>query len=471
LIQNKSIQIENKNIKVEDITNKEKLKRIYSVMIPILITQLATMGMTVVDTMMSGHAGASNLAGVAIGSSLWLPILHASTGIISASTPIIAQHFGASRHEDIAPSVRHGTYVAIALALIIIILGVFFSDNLLLRLDLTPSVYNVAIGYLGGLAVGILPLFININLRSFVDTMGLTSLTMKLFLLALPVNAFFNYCLIFGELGFPKLGGIGAGWATSLTEFVLLAAFLLAINKVKVLKKYKIFATLGNLETKRLFEQLKIGVPSGISIFFETSVFSWIAFAIAKFGTSNIASAQIALNIGGVLYMFPLSMSFALVIIVGYKVGAKEHKEAQKYANIGIINTIIIVLSTILVIVLNNYFIVSLYSANSEIIKISSTLIVLIACYQPFDAIGVPIQGILRGYKDIKFPFYAAFCSYWLICVPTSCLLDYKFNYGVQSYFYGLMMGVLANSVLLFLRFNYIKSKYKSLYNKQYFNK
>jgi MATE family multidrug resistance protein len=245
----------------------------------------------------------------------------------------------------------------------------------------------------------------------------------------------------------------------------------LAINKVKVLKKYKIFATLGNLETKRLFEQLKIGVPSGISIFFETSVFSWIAFAIAKFGTSNIASAQIALNIGGVLYMFPLSMSFALVIIVGYKVGAKEHKEAQKYANIGIINTIIIVLSTILVIVLNNYFIVSLYSANSEIIKISSTLIVLIACYQPFDAIGVPIQGILRGYKDIKFPFYAAFCSYWLICVPTSCLLDYKFNYGVQSYFYGLMMGVLANSVLLFLRFNYIKSKYKSLYIKQYFNK
>lgn len=464
MIKNKTLQAKNNHVNYyKENTNKDRLKRIYSIMLPILITQLAIMGMSVVDTMMSGQAGAVNLAGVAIGSSLWLPILTASSALIAASTPIIAQHLGAKRDQDIAPSVRHGTYTAIGIAFIIIILGFLFADSLISRLDLAPSVHKIAIGYLAALAIGIIPLFINISIRSFVDTMNLTHLSMKLFLIALPLNAFFNYCLIFGNFGFPKLGGIGAGWATTLTEFVLLAIFILTINKVQILRKYQVFSTIGHLEKKRIFEQLRIGLPSGIATFFETSVFSWIAFAIAKFGTASIAASQAALNIGGLLYMIPLSMSFALVIIVGYEVGANNHKEARRYSTIGIAITLTLVIIALTLILLNKNFIASLYSTNLEIISMTAKLIILVAFYQPFDAVSVPIQGALRGYKDVKFPFYGSLCSYWLICLPAGYLLDYQFNFGVESYFYGLIIGIFSNSLLLNLRFRYIKNKYKSL--------
>ena len=463
MIKNETIKIQNKNLNFNETTNKDRLKRIFSIMFPILITQLAIMGMSVVDTMMSGQAGAVNLAGVAIGSSLWIPILTATSALIGASTPIIAQHLGAVRDNDIAPSVRHGTYVAIGFAFIIIIAGFLFADSLISMLDLTPSVHKIAVGYLGALAIGIIPLFINISIRSFVDTMGLTQLTMKLFLIALPINAFFNYCLIFGNFGFPKLGGIGAGWATTLTEFVLLAIFIFTINNVAILKKYKVFSTLGHLEKKKILEQLRIGIPSGIATFFETSVFSWIAFAIAKFGTTSIAASQAALNVGGLFYMIPLSMSFALVIIVGYEVGANNHKEARRYSNLGVVITVVLVIIALILIIFNNNFIASLYSTNPKIISMASTLIILVTFYQPLDALSVPIQGALRGYKDVKFPFYSSLCSYWLICLPAGYLLDYKLNLGVESYFYGLMIGIFCNSLLLNLRFRYIKNKYKAL--------
>lgn len=456
------VKTQTKTLNYKESTTKEKLKRIYSIMMPILITQLAIMGMSVIDTMMSGHAGAVNLAGVAIGSSLWLPILTASSGLIGASTPIIAQHLGAGNVKDIAPSVRHGTYVAIVFAFIVIIVGFLFANPLISRLDLNPSVHKIALGYLGALAIGTIPLFINISFRSFVDTMNLTHLTMKLFLIALPINAFFNYCLIFGKFGLPRLGGIGAGWATTLTEFVLLGIFIFTINKVDLLKKYKVFSTIGRLEKSRLFEQLRIGIPSGIAIFFETSVFSWIAFAIAKFGTTKIAASQAALNIGGLLYMIPLSMSFALVIIVGYEVGAKNHKAASKYSKLGVLITLILIIIALILILFNKDFISSLYSSNPEIINTTSALLLLVACYQPFDALSVPIQGALRGYKDVKVPFYTSLCSYWLICLPSGYILDYKLNFGVESYFYGLMIGIFCNSLLLNLRFRYIKNKYKS---------
>jgi MATE family multidrug resistance protein len=444
---------QNKPYKI--IPTKEKLKKIFTVMIPILITQLAIMGMSVIDTAMSGHAGTADLAGVAMGSSLWLPILTCFGAFVSAETPIIAHHLGAKREQEIGPTVRHGAYIAIIISFLIILVGLFIVSPIFTHIGLEPAVFKIAIGYLIAIAFGIIPLFITISLRSFVDTLSYTSITMRLFIIALPINALLNYIFIFGALGIPAFGGIGAGIATSITNWILLLAFIITIKKTEKLNKYGVFSTFGFLEFYRIKEQLRIGIPIGVAIFFETSLFSGLTFIIAKFGTVVIAGHQAAMNFSTLLYMFPLSFSLTLVILVGYEVGAKRFDEAISFAKLGVGLNMIISWFFIALILLARKNLATFYSNDLAIINTTATFMFYVAFFQGFDSIGAPIQGVLRGYKDVDYPFYVSLFSYWGIALPLGYLIDTKLGHGPESYWQGLIIGVLVSAILLIARLIY----------------
>jgi MATE family multidrug resistance protein len=162
-----------------------KLKNIIQIMLPIFVTQVAIMGMGVADTVMSGHAGANSLAGVAIGGNIWMPVFTGLNGILMAVTPIVAQSLGAGKKTAIAGSFWNGIYLACILGLGTIITGILALDKLLLQIQLTPQVHAIALHYLTGIAWGIIPFFINIILRAVIDTLGYPQLTMKLVLVDL----------------------------------------------------------------------------------------------------------------------------------------------------------------------------------------------------------------------------------------------------------------------------------------------
>ena len=203
-------------------TLKEKTKQIFVMLIPILITQLGMFSMVFFNTIMSGKYNSSDLAAVAIGSSIWSPIFMGISGILLAVSPIAAQRFGEKRSSEVASVVRHGLYLSFIIALVVIVLGIFFLNPLLDKMNLPSDVQETAFDYLVGLSFGILPLFIFNVLRSFIYALGKTSVVMYILLLSLPINLFLNYVLIFGHWGFPELGGAGAGYATSITYWVLL---------------------------------------------------------------------------------------------------------------------------------------------------------------------------------------------------------------------------------------------------------
>ena len=177
-----------------------RMKKILEVMVPILITQLAITGMNLADTIMSGHAGTAELAGVAIGANIWMPIFTGLNGILQALTPIVANYRGAKAYEKISGAVFSGLMLALILSVSIISVGILQLDKVLSLMNLESSVEVVSHNYLSYVAMGIVPLFGASILRSFVDTMGYTQLTMRLFLLTMPVNCFMNYLFIFGKL-------------------------------------------------------------------------------------------------------------------------------------------------------------------------------------------------------------------------------------------------------------------------------
>lgn len=441
--------------------NAVRLRRLLDVMIPILITQTAIMAMNFCDSAMSGHAGAVHLAGTAIGGNLWMPVMASLNGILLGSMPIIAHLLGRGERQNIGRVVRHTMLLATAFSLLLLVVGVLFLDRLLGTFGLEPQVHYIAKMYIAAIGVGVLPFFLSTALRALVDTSGYTGITMKIYLLALPVNAFLNYCLIFGKFGAPALGGIGAGLATGITYWLEFFIFVWVVHKLPAFAPLRIFTDKFKFDMAQLRENLSLGVPMGMAIFMEASIFGVIAIFIAKFGTIIIAAHQAAMSFTSLLYMVPLSFSMSLTIVVGVEAGARRFGEALRYSLLGIACNITVAVLLTIFVLFDREFIAGLYTSEPVIIRRTIGFLFYAMFFQVMDATAAPIQGILRGYKDVKATFWAGLAAYWLICLPLGCYFDYYMHFGPSSYWLSLDIGLLCAVLFLGGRFWYLQRKIK----------
>ncbi|MCA0174060.1 MATE family efflux transporter [Bacillus sp. RAR_GA_16] len=443
---------------------KEKIKLLIVILYPILITQVGLYSMNFVDTLMSGRAGANDLAGVAIGSSLWVPVFTGLSGILLAITPIVSHYIGAKQEERVSFSVLQGIYLSIALSLSILIVGSFILDPILNTMDLQDNVAQIAKEYLIGLSFGIVPLFIYSVLRSFFDALGQTRTTMLVTLTSLPINVFFNYVLIFGKWGFPKLGGVGAGYASAITYWFILLIALLVVIKVRPFRAYSIFKRFYPVSFTTWKEQLKIGVPIGFSIFFEVSIFAAVTLLMSTYSTETIAAHQAAINFASLLYMIPLSISMALTIAIGFEVGARRLLDAKHYSYMGIACAVGMALLSALCLFLFNDAVASWYTSNEEVFDLIKVFLIYAIFFQLSDAVAAPIQGALRGYKDVNVTLVMSLISYWVIGLPSGFILAKYTAFGPYGYWVGLSTGLFVAAITLFLRLRYVQQSTRTAY-------
>lgn len=453
---------------------RPQLRRLFSVMLPIICTQVAIMGMNFCDASMSGQAGDADLAGAAIGGNIWMPVQTGISGILMAAMPLVANFLGAGAKEKITVAVRHGLFLAFVFASLVLGCGACLLPRFLQDMGLAPEVYRVALWYAGGLGLGVLPFFLVTPLRCLVDTLGYTFLTMRIYLLALPLNACLNYMLIFGKCGLPRLGGVGAGVASGLTFWLLFAIFSFVVLRLEPFRAYNIFGgarcqlrepgIFGSAFSVRerlrpLREYLRIGVPMGFSIFMETSIFGVVALFIAKFGTETIAAHQAALNFSSLVYMLPLSFSLTLTIVVGVEYGARRYREALDYVLIGLETSLAIAGFYMLAEFFLRREIALIYTHNPEVAEMVREFLLYAIVWQAGDAVAAPIQGILRAYKDVNATFWASMLAYWGICLPLGLFLDYRAAHGAFAYWQSLDCGVLTSALLLTLRLLFLQKR------------
>ncbi len=447
-------------LKVFQRREREKITRLLSVMLPIIATQVAIIGMNFFDASMSGQAGEADLAGAAIGGNLWMPVQTGLNGMLMAGMPLIAHLLGAGEKEKIKIIVRHGLLLGLSFALLVITCGFFAVPLILENMQLEQEVSRIATYYLLGVGIGVPAFFLITPFRCLVDTLGYTQLSMKIYFMALPINALLNYLLIFGKLGLPRLGGIGAGIATGLTFWLLLLTFIGVTLKLQTFKQYHIFSKV-KIAQEVFQEYLKIGVPMGVSIFVETSIFAVVAFFVAKFGTEVIAAHQAALNFSSIVYMIPLGFSLALTIVVGVEAGAKRFAIAKDYITIGLEMSLLCTCCYVTLALLFREQIALIYSSNPQVVEIAMHFIAYALLWEFSDAIAAPIQGILRGYKDVNATFWAGVLAYWGVALPLGLYLDYVCGNGPSSYWQGLVMGVTSCAVILSMRLLYLQRKIK----------
>lgn len=437
---------------------KKDIKKLLSVMIPILVAQVSTAGVTFINTTMAGHAGADDLAGVSVGAGLFYPLLASIIGLLMAGTPLMAQLIGRKERESLPFIVRSGMVIGLSVWALFTAAYFFFIDDLLASLALEAAVEHIARYYLMTMIGVVFFLSLMIPLRCLTDTAGSTSISMKLFLMAPVINGIFNYLFIYGHGGMPALGGIGAGLATMMTYGFLLGLFLLVVMKSKDLGGRQIFASPA-LRSKDLREYLIVGVPSGLSIFMEMSLFSLIIVFLSRYGTDALAAYQIADNFASLVYMLPVSCSMALTILIATAVGAGDMTLARRYKKAGFVVAMAGAMMTASFTVLFRNSIGSVYTDDAAVALIAGQFLIYSAGWQLFDAISTPIQGILRGLKDTRISFVLMVLAYWGGCFPMSLFLDSHTALGADSFWLGLDFGVGCSAFLMILRLLYVERK------------
>lgn len=430
----------------------QKVKQFLIIFLPIFTTQIALSSMSFFDTNMSGKFSPADLAGVAIGTSLWMPVQTGLSGILIGITPVVSHLLGSKRNDQIGYNVIQALYLGIAVSLVVIGAGALLLGPILNGMPLEPRVAQVAFYFLCALAFGIIPLFGYTVLRSFMDALGQTRTTMFITLVSLPVNIILNYLLIFGRWGFPQLGGVGAGVATACTYWLIFLISLFFVHRVEPFAQYGIFRRWTRVTLSKWKELLQIGVPIGFATFFETSIFAAVTLMMSRFDTTTIAAHQAALNFASTLYMLPVSICMALTILVGYEAGAGRLRDARQYSLLGIGGAIGLSLLTAIVLIVFGEQIAGVYSNDREVIALTQHFLIYAIFFQISDAIATPTQGALRGYKDVNPALIITFIAYWIIGLPVGYLTATYTSLGAFGYWIGLIAGLAVGATALLWR-------------------
>ncbi|WP_415884076.1 MATE family efflux transporter [Neptuniibacter sp. QD72_48] len=411
-----------------------------------------------VDTLMAGRYSATDLAAVALGSSIWLPIFIASQGILMATTPMVAHLVGANK-ENASSETLHQGVIIVAILSLLAIFALHNCDPVLAFMGVEEELAKLTTQYMAAISWGFPALLLYQLIRSYIEGFGKTQPAMKISILGLLCNIPLNYALIYGEFGFPELGGVGCGWATAIVMWIMFFSAFIYLAKSPTFVTIKPFSGWSLPEPSALKNFLKLGLPIGIALLIEVSMFSVIALLLADLGEVMIASHQITISFTGLIFMLPLSISLALTIRVGHQLGAQKPEAAKFSAVTGLIITLTLAIFSSSLMAIFATPIAELYTQEVQIIEIASTLIIIAALFQFSDAIQITCSGALRGYKDTVVPLMLVFIAYWLIGLPSGYILGktelITEAMGPKGFWIGLLIGLTIGAILLITRLHW----------------
>lgn len=434
---------------------------------PVMLGMLGHTFVSFIDNVMVGQLGTAELAAVSLGNSFMFIAMSIGIGFSTAITPLIAEADGEGNFEKGKSSFKHGLFLCTIVG-VAVYLMVIACKPLMYYMKQPQEVVELAIPYLNFVAISLIPLVIFQAFKQFGDGLSMTKYPMYATLLANVLNVFFNYVFIFGKLGFPEYGIVGAAYGTLISR-VIMVLFLwwLLKNKTKskdYLENIKIFA-LDKLMLKKL---INLGAPSAMQMFFEIAIFTAAIWLSGLLGKNPQAANQIAINLASMTFMIAMGLSVAGMIRVGNQKGLKNYTELRRIAfSIFLLATMFAVVFCIMFFALHEQLPklyldlddVSNLADNTEVVKIASSLLFLAAIFQLSDSLQVVILGALRGLQDVKIPTIITFFSYWVIGFPVSYFLGKEEAYGSFGIWLGLLAGLTSAAILLYIRFNYLTKK------------
>ncbi len=433
--------------------------------LPIMGTQLAQTGLGVVDTLIAGMAGTLDLASIAVGSSIWLPLVMLVAGIMVGLLPLIAHAKGAKNKALSAQTLQQGIYLSLFLGIMAMVLLLYVTSPVMHLMGVTPEIQLMTQEYLNYIAYGLPAVAVHQALRSYNEAVNLTQPVTLIAFLGLLLNIPLNLIFVFGYGPVDALGGPGCGLASCiifyLMAFALAGYTLLSKHHLKV----KPLKNLARPNSRAMLNILAIGLPIGLAIFVEVSLFCAIALLIARLGPEVVAAHQITLSITSLLFMVPLSLALAITVRVGQELGQNNSLAAKLSWQNGLKIHLLFALINGSILVFLGQNLVGLYTQEAGVITLASQLLICAAIFQISDGLQVGAAGALRGYKDTLFTLVITLISFWLIGLPLGYYLGLSQQppMGAQGFWIGLIVGLTINAVLLLTRLRSVSHKASQL--------
>lgn len=434
---------------------------------PIILGMVGHTLIGIVDNIMVGKLGSTELAAVSLGNSMIFIALSLGIGFSTALTPMVAEADAEKDESKIRSTFHHGLFLCTILGFMLFGLLVV-AKPLMELLEQPEDVIALAKPYLVWVAFSLIPLIIYQGYKQFADGLSMTKYSMYAIILANILHVIINYLLIYGIWIFPKMGIIGAALGTVISRIMMVVFMHVILSRHERLKHYFEGFSFDEIKKETIKKIVNLGLPSAMQMLFEVVLFTASIWLCGNIGKTSQAANQIALSLASMTFMFAMGLSVVSMIRISTQKGLGDFKKLVVVArSIFLLSILLEVLFAILFIAFHNvlpYIFLNMENSallldNTEVIEIASKLLLIAAIFQISDGIQVVVLGALRGLQDVKIPMYITFVAYWIIGFPISYYLGEYTELKAEGVWIGLLAGLTAAAVFLYIRFDYLTKK------------
>ena len=422
---------------------------------PMILTNLGQTAMTATDVLMMGRLGSRALAAGSLGSNLYFAPLIFGLGLMLAVSPMIATELGRSRHSvrDVRRTVRQGFWIAIMVALPIWAL-LWNAEAILVAMGQEPALAAHAATYVRTLQWAVLPFYGYIVLRSFISALERPRWALVIVFAAVAFNVLANWCLMYGNLGFPALGLAGSGWATTLSSLLMFGGLAAVVTLDRRFRRYRLFGRFWRADWPRFRTLLGLGLPIAGLLTFEVSIFNAATFLMGLIDAASIAAYAIAIQIASISFMVPMGIGQAATVRVGRANGRRDAEAVGRAGWTAFVLGVGFMAVMALLMISFPYRLIGAFidigdPKNADVVGLAVGFLVFAGLFQIFDGAQAVASGMLRGLHDTRVPMLFALVGYWGIGLPLGVVLAFYFGLAGDGIWIGLSTGLGVVAVLL----------------------
>jgi MATE family, multidrug efflux pump len=435
-----------------------ELMAMIALALPLVGSQLAAIAMITTDVVMMGWLGPTQLAAGALANAVYMPFMHFGFGVVTAVAPMAAQALGARDFKGVRSSVRQGFWVAAVIG-VLFAMPLWNSGHIFILMGQNPELAALAQGYLRAALWGLIPLYWVIVLRGFLTAHARPRAVFMVMVAGIGVNALGNYALMFGNFGFPRLELVGSGLSTAVVDGFMALVLIGFVLSDRRLRRYGLFVRFWQRDWPRFVEVMRLGMPIGLMILAESSLFGAAGLLMGLIGTAELAAHAIALQCAAVAFMVPLGLSQAVTARVAWAAGRQDLDGIGRSGWVGLGLGFACTLISAALFWYAGEWLVGRFldledAGNTPVVELAVSFLLIAALFQLVDGAQAIGAGALRGLRDTRVPMLLAIFGYWCVGFPASAILAFWFDLGGRGVWMGLAVGLTVVAILAVWRFH-----------------
>jgi MATE family multidrug resistance protein len=419
--------------------------------IPLVLTQAGQMTIQLVDNAMVGHSGTAELAAASFANNVYIVFLLLGLGFFMGVTPLVGHARGAKDDLQAAATMKNGLGLSLLLIPVITILS-WVITWILPYLGQTDDVVRLATPYYRTLAIAMVPFLFFAFLKQIGEGLGNTVAAMVVTILCNVVKVFLNYVLIFGKFGFPRLGLIGAGYATIISRTLMPLLLYAGFMKIQPIRHYFVLMRPLKAASHEIMKILRIGLPISVQLVLEVTSFSFSAVMMGWMGNVSLASHEIAIGLASFTFMIANGVAMATTIQVSFQLGNRDYESTERVSYSALHLVLVYMGLCGLGFLFFRNRLPHIFTSDALVVARAASLLSIAALFQLFDGLQTTSLGILRGFADVKAPMFISVVSYMLVGLSVSYVCAFRLRMGPEGIWYGFLIGLAIAGGLLSFR-------------------